>query len=44
MMDTNASELIKNYNWSVEFFNKGEYEQFWRNIRPTIEYLCKFII
>lgn len=42
-------ESIKNsfkhdYNLAVDCFNKKDYTSFFRNIRPTIELLCKLVI
>ena len=43
-MEDIRKNLREDYNTSVEKFNAKEYKNFFRNIRPTIEWLSKLLI
>ena len=43
-MENIRKELKEDYNTSVDRFNAKDYKNFFRNIRPTIEWLSKLLI
>lgn len=43
-MEELFKNFLKEYNLAMEYYEKGEYLHFFRNIRPGLEWLCKFII
>lgn len=41
----NIQEQLKNqYNKSIDFYNKGDYEHYFFHVRKSIELICKFLI
>lgn len=44
MMEEIFNNLQKDYSIAMEYYSKGEYTFYFRNIRPALEWLCKFVI
>ncbi len=43
-MEQTKERLIHDYNLAVASYNKADYSSFFRNVRPTIENLCQYLI
>lgn len=43
-MEEIFNNLLKDYSLAMEHYNRGEYTFYFRNIRPALEWLCKFVI
>lgn len=43
-MENIQEQLKKQYNMSIEFYNKGDYEHYFFHTRKSIELIGKFLI
>lgn len=43
-MNTLFDNFQKDYNIAISSYERGDYTYFFRNIRPALEWLCKFVV